>query len=60
MSERAHVSWSKNLSARGIPRSRMVAIGRVDAVGISPDQGPDSPNRRVEFEVGFEGEGENR
>jgi outer membrane protein OmpA-like peptidoglycan-associated protein len=50
----------QELVNRGIPESRVVALGRVDSVGISPDKGPDSPNRRVEFEVGFEGEGENR
>lgn len=48
------------LVARGLPRNRIVALGRVDAIGISPDRGLTSPNRRVEFEVGFEGEGENR
>lgn len=45
------------LKARGISPSRLIKIGRVDAIGISPERGASSPNRRVEFEVGFVGEG---
>ncbi len=40
----------------GAPADRLVAIGRIDLIGISPDAGEASPNRRVEFEVGFDGE----
>lgn len=45
------------LKARGVAGNRFVAVGRVDAVGISQERGVSSPNRRVEFEVGFVGEG---
>ena len=44
------------LSERGVPAKRFVLVARVDAVGISQERGAGSPNRRVEFEVGFEGE----
>ncbi len=44
------------LIAAGVPRSRLVVLGRTDLRNISNDEGTDSPNRRVEFEVGFEGE----
>ncbi len=41
---------------RGVPAGRLVPVGRVDTVGISRERGVSSPNRRVEFEVGFIGE----
>ncbi|MCH9808354.1 MAG: OmpA family protein [Alphaproteobacteria bacterium] len=44
------------LVSRGIPARRLVAIGRVDAKDISTVVGESSPNRRVEFEIGFVGE----
>lgn len=44
------------LIARGVPQSRLVAIGRQAARDISPLAGTASPNRRVEFEIGFKGE----
>lgn len=44
------------LAARGVPEGRLVAIGRQAARDISPRTGADSPNRRVEFEIGFAGE----
>jgi outer membrane protein OmpA-like peptidoglycan-associated protein len=44
------------LKERGVPTKRFVPVARVDAVGISQERGAGSPNRRVEFEVGFEGE----
>jgi outer membrane protein OmpA-like peptidoglycan-associated protein len=46
----------EELIARGVPASILVAFGRTDARSISPATGAGSPNRRVEFEVGFEGE----
>lgn len=46
-----------DLIARGVPAARLVALGRVSSNDISPQIGPQSPNRRVEFEIGFEGEG---
>lgn len=45
------------LAARGVPQAQMIAIGRLNAIDISPSTGPSSPNRRVELEVGFAGEG---
>lgn len=44
------------LIAQGVPATRLVAIGRTSINDISPTTGPQSPNRRVEFEIGFEGE----
>jgi outer membrane protein OmpA-like peptidoglycan-associated protein len=44
------------LVERGVPRQSMVAIGRPTGVEISSNVGAQSPNRRVEFELGFEGE----
>jgi outer membrane protein OmpA-like peptidoglycan-associated protein len=45
------------LAARGIPAARLVAVGRRNVADLSPFVGESSPNRRVEFEIGFEGEG---
>lgn len=44
------------LVSRGIPATRFVALGRQSSNDISPETGSQSPNRRVEFEIGFEGE----
>jgi outer membrane protein OmpA-like peptidoglycan-associated protein len=44
------------LIAAGVPRDRLVVLGRTDLRNIAEDEGTGSPNRRVEFEVGFEGE----
>lgn len=44
------------LIARNIPPSRIVPVGRLDALDISPTEGASSPNRRVQFEIGFDGE----
>lgn len=44
------------LVALGVPRNRLVTVGRSTGPDISPSTGPDSANRRVEFEIGFEGE----
>jgi outer membrane protein OmpA-like peptidoglycan-associated protein len=44
------------LVARGIDASRLVAVGRNDVRNLSPLIGEKSPNRRVEFEIPFEGE----
>lgn len=46
------------LVARGIPRQNLVAVGRLSQIDISPDTGSRSANRRVEFEIGFDGEGQ--
>ena len=45
-----------DLLARGAPPNLVVAVGRRDTNDLSPAQGVDSPNRRVIFEVGYEGE----
>ena len=44
------------LIARGVPRERLSAIGRANTVDLSLSVGPNSPNRRVEFELGFDDE----
>ena len=44
------------LVARGIDASRLIAVGRNDIRDLSPVIGESSPNRRVEFEIPFEGE----
>lgn len=46
------------LIAKGIPRNRLVAIGRANGINLSNSKGPASANRRVEFEIGFDGEAE--
>lgn len=44
------------LVRRGVPRNRLIALGRKEARDISTLTGSRSPNRRVEFEVGFDNE----
>ena len=44
------------LVRRGVSASRFVAVGRADGLSLSPAKGAASPNRRVEFELGFVGE----
>ncbi len=44
------------LVSLGVPEERVVAVGRISMTMISPYAGNNSPNRRVEFEVGFDGE----
>lgn len=46
----------EDLVNRGIPRQRLVAVGRATALDLAPRTGGASPSRRVEFEIGFEGE----
>ena len=45
-----------DLVARGAQRDQLIALGRSVQRDISSDAGPQSANRRVEFEVGFIGE----
>lgn len=45
------------LVSLGVPPSRLVVVGRQDANQISAEVGGASFNRRVEFELGFDGEG---
>lgn len=45
------------LAARGIPTERLIVLGRGGPeTAISARTGTDSPNRRVQFELGFPGE----
>lgn len=46
----------QELLARGAPPNLVVAVGRRDVLDLSNTQGPDSPNRRVTFEIGYAGE----
>ena len=51
------LSIAAELQARGIEESRLIAYGRAGPQwAINPRDGPDSPNRRVEFQLGFTGE----
>ncbi len=45
-----------DLLALGVPPVRLIAVGRADALDVSVSKGALSPNRRVEFEIGFDGE----
>jgi outer membrane protein OmpA-like peptidoglycan-associated protein len=45
-----------DLVTRGIPPSRLIAVGRLNSVPIAQGSGAESPNRRVEFEIAFDGE----
>lgn len=53
--QRANVVYGA-LRERGVPAAQMVVIGREASLDISPDVGPQSANRRVELEIGFNGE----
>ena len=44
------------MTRRGVPAERLVAVGRNDVANLAPSIGDASPNRRVEFEIGFNGE----
>ncbi len=46
----------QDLLAVGAPPNLLAAVGRADLLDVSPVQGALSPNRRVEFEIGFDGE----
>lgn len=41
------------LIQRGVPRERLVSIGRLNSIDLSPASGVNSPNRRVQFEIGY-------
>jgi len=45
------------LVQRGVPPSRIAVVGRQNLIDPSRTIGAASPNRRVEFEIGFDGEG---
>ncbi|MGB3148793.1 MAG: OmpA family protein, partial [Paracoccaceae bacterium] len=44
------------LVQRGVRADRLISVGRTIGGEVSAQRGPDSPNRRVEFEIGFRGE----
>lgn len=48
----------EELTRRGVPRERLVAVGRAAVLDIAPrsSAGATPGNRRVEFEIGFTGE----
>jgi outer membrane protein OmpA-like peptidoglycan-associated protein len=46
-----------DLVEHGVARSRLVAVGRNDSAALTPEVGEASTNRRVVFEIGFNGEG---
>ena len=41
------------LVERGVDPERLIPIGRTTRIDLSQKSGPDSPNRRVEFEIAF-------
>lgn len=45
-----------DLVARGSSRSSFIAVGRANGSNLAPGTGAESPNRRVEFEIAFDGE----
>lgn len=45
-----------DLISRGVPRSRLIAVGRLNVAPIASGGGVESPNRRAEFELAFDGE----
>jgi OmpA-OmpF porin, OOP family len=47
---------SAALAERGVPANLVSSIGRVNVGDVSTITGPQSPNRRVEFHIGFNGE----
>lgn len=47
------------LVRRGVEARNLVAIGRPGGYALRPGAGAGSPNRRVQFEVGFQGEARN-
>lgn len=41
---------------RGVPARQLIFVGRAAARDLTPEVGPTSPNRRVEFEIAFKDE----
>lgn len=48
----------QDLIARGVPENMLSIAGRTKVADLGPNSGPASPNRRVEFELSFVGEGQ--
>lgn len=44
------------LISRGVSAERLITVGRASALDLSDVRGVGTPNRRVEFEIAFEGE----
>jgi outer membrane protein OmpA-like peptidoglycan-associated protein len=44
------------IEALGVNRELLIPVGRANGVNLAPGTGPGSANRRVEFELAFEGE----
>ncbi len=57
LSQQRAETVAEELAVRGLPRYRIVAVGRGTAMDVAPRIGAGSANRRVEFEMGFPGEG---
>lgn len=58
LAQRRGQKIAADLMARGIPADRLIVLGRTGQENIiSTENGPNSPNRRVEFALGFVGEG---
>ena len=47
----------QDLIARGVPENMLTIAGRIKTADLGQAVGPTSPNRRVEFELSFVGEG---
>jgi outer membrane protein OmpA-like peptidoglycan-associated protein len=45
-----------DLIGRGVPEKLLTSIGRADTIPIAVADAPLNPNRRVTFELGFDGE----
>lgn len=56
LSQRRAAKVRDELIALGIRRDQLIAVGRRDGAQLSGFAGDDSPNRRVQFELGFANE----
>ncbi len=56
LSQRRADKVYRELLSRGVPQRLLAAVGRRDARDLSAAVGAGTPNRRVEFEIGFNGE----
>lgn len=50
----------EELVRRGVERGSLIAVGRATALDLAPRAGANSANRRVQFEIGFNGEDADR
>ena len=56
LSQRRADTVTAALTRRGVSANRLISIGRTVDLSISRQTGRRSPNRRVQFEIGFDGE----